>query len=60
MIPILEEIVGEKINLREMTMEEFDTKGNDANWPYAWPRELSYKVWMVALFESGCMLMIDP
>ncbi len=40
MIPILEEIVGEKIKLKEISMEEFE-KAKDTMWAEVW---LNYKV----------------
>lgn len=40
MVSILEEVVGEKITLKEMTMEEFD-KAKDTMWAELW---LNYKV----------------
>lgn len=46
MVPVLEEIVGEKVRLKEMTMEEFDN-AKDTMWPEAW---LGFKV-CVCAFE---------
>ncbi len=40
MVSILEEVVGEKIKLKDTTMEEFD-KAKDTMWSELW---LNYKV----------------